>query len=251
MLTDNQLLRYSRHIFLPEIDIAGQEKILNTKVLIIGAGGLGSAVSYYLAASGIGTLYISDHDTVELSNLQRQIVHRMADIGKLKTESARDNLLALNPDIKVIPVSGLSENLSKDFQEALTSADIVIDASDNFSTRYKVNALCLKYKKPLISGSSIAWQGQVAIFPLYLKDSACYACLYPEQNAAAEQQPQCSATGVVSPLVGIIGSIQALEVIKFILKPEKYPHGTLICFDALNNHWRNNKINKDLACDLH
>ena len=205
MLTDNQLLRYSRHIFLPEIDVAGQEKILNTKVLIIGAGGLGSAVSYYLAASGIGTLYISDHDTVELSNLQRQIVHRMSDIGKLKAESARDNLLALNPDIKVIPVSGLSDQLSQDFQEAITVADIIIDASDNFATRYQVNALCLKYQKPLISGSSIAWQGQVAIFPLHLKDSACYACLYPEQNAATEQQAQCSATGVVSPLVGIIG----------------------------------------------
>jgi molybdopterin/thiamine biosynthesis adenylyltransferase len=248
MLTDNQLLRYSRHIFLPEIDIEGQEKILQTKVLIIGAGGLGSAVSYYLAASGIGTIYISDHDKVELSNLQRQIVHRMSDIGKLKTESARDNLLALNPEINVIPVSGLSNEPREDFQEALTKVDIIIDASDNFATRYKVNALCIQYQKPLISGSSIAWQGQVAVFPLHLKDSACYACLYPKQNATEEQQAQCSATGVVSPLVGIIGSMQALEVIKFILKPENYRNGTLISYDALNNQWRNNKINKDQSC---
>jgi molybdopterin/thiamine biosynthesis adenylyltransferase len=222
-LTPEQQTRYSRHIFLPEIGEEGQTRLLSAKVLIIGMGGLGSAAAYYLAASGVGTLYISDNELVELSNLQRQILYRTEDIGALKTHAAQKNLVALNPDITIIPLAGLSPNSVNNSEclSALEDADVVLDCTDNFPTRYAINALCAKLKKPLISGSAIANRGQVAVFPLHLPNSACYECLYPEQNIEDEHQPRCADSGVMSPLVGIIGSMQALETLLIINKKTK------------------------------
>lgn len=251
MLTENQTTRYSRHILLPEFGAAEQERLLSAKVLIIGMGGLGSVAAYYLAASGIGTLYLSDNELVELSNLQRQILYRTEDIGNLKTTAAKKNLLALNPEITIISLPGLSNISSKtnEYQTAFSNADVVLDCTDNFPSRYAINELCIKFKIPLISGSAIAWQGQVATFPLQLENSPCYACLYPPIKEQAIQQPSCADSGVISPLVGNIGSMQALATL--LMFKSTMDNAQLVRFNARNLQSATSTIILDPFCSCH
>ncbi|MCG6900285.1 MAG: molybdopterin-synthase adenylyltransferase MoeB [Gammaproteobacteria bacterium] len=244
-MNDDQLLRYSRQIMLPQVDIAGQEALLASRALIIGAGGLGSPAAMYLAAAGIGQLAIADYDVVDLSNLQRQLLHRSGDIGREKTASARDTLMSINPDIQVtaLPFSLQDEAL----EEQVRLADIVLDCSDNFVTRFSVNAACVRQRTPLVSGAAIRLQGQLAVFDSRKANSPCYGCLYRE----GEQEEQtCAENGVLSPLVGIIGSLQALEAIKVILALGNSLAGRLILFDGLQHEWRNLTLPRDPACPV-
>jgi molybdopterin/thiamine biosynthesis adenylyltransferase len=244
-MNDDQLLRYSRQIMLPQVDIAGQEKLLASRTFIIGAGGLGSPAAMYLAAAGIGHLAIADHDVVDLSNLQRQLLHRSCDIGREKAASARDTLLSINPDVRVtaLPLSLQGEAL----EEQVRLADIVLDCSDNFATRFSVNAACVRQRTPLVSGAAIRMQGQLAVFDSRKQNSPCYSCLYRE----GEQEDQtCAENGVLSPLVGIIGSLQALEAIKVILALGNSLAGRLVIFDGLQHDWRNLTLSRDPACPV-
>jgi molybdopterin/thiamine biosynthesis adenylyltransferase len=245
---DSQLLRYSRHILLPEIDIQGQEKLIRSNVLIIGAGGLGSPVALYLAASGIGKLTICDNDTVDLTNLQRQIIHHTNAIGTPKTHSAKNTIIGINPEVNVITLQEyVSENK---LQELVPDADLVIDASDNFTTRHHINKTCVTYKKPLISGAAIGFEGQVTMFDPRLNDSPCYHCLFPIPTNSGEEEPQCSTMGVFSPLVGIIGCTQAAEAIKTLLEIGENLNGRLLLLNGLKMKWRSIKLNKDPACKV-
>ncbi|MEK9133932.1 MAG: molybdopterin-synthase adenylyltransferase MoeB, partial [Pseudomonadota bacterium] len=210
-MDDKQLLRYSRHILLPQVGIDGQQKLLDARVLIVGLGGLGSPVAMYLAASGVGHLVIVDRDRVELSNLQRQIVHTTNAIGIDKSASARQTLQALNPDIRITTFNKILN--ADELTEQVRQADAVVDASDNFATRFGLNRICVEQKKPLISGAVIRLEGQVTTFRADLPDSPCYRCLYKDMDEIAET---CSETGVLAPVAGIIGSIQATETLKVL-----------------------------------
>ncbi len=244
-MKDEQLLRYSRQIMLPELDIEGQQKLLNSTVMLIGLGGLGSPVSMYLASAGIGHLILVDFDTVELSNLQRQIVHSTADIDRPKVESARDRLLALNPDCKITVINKqLDEN---ELLEQTKNVDIVIDGSDNFSTRFAVNRACFKNKTVLVSGAAIRFEGQISVFDPRQKDNPCYRCLYNDDEITTET---CSQTGVVAPLLGIIGSLQALETIKLITGIGETLIGRLLLFDATSTEFQSMQFKKDPACPV-
>lgn len=244
-MDDDSLLRYSRHILLPQIGMAGQQKLLDSRVLIVGMGGLGSPLAMYLAAAGVGHLAIADFDRVELSNLQRQIIHRSGDIGRAKVDSARATLLDLNP---LIQVTALAERMSdKVLREQIALADVVADASDNFATRFALNAACVQARKPLVSGAAIRMEGQVTVFRADRADSPCYRCLYPEQGEAMEN---CSRLGVLAPLLGIIGSVQATEVIKVLLDIGATLQGRVLLLDALNMEWRTLKLRKDSACPV-
>jgi adenylyltransferase/sulfurtransferase len=245
-LTDEQLLRYNRHIMLPEVDIVGQQKLLAARVLIIGLGGLGSPVAMYLASSGIGHLVLADFDRVDLSNLQRQIVHATESVGELKVESAKKTLLQLNPTINI---TTLSQTLSDDLlSEQVALADVVVDATDNFAARYEINTACIKYKKPLVSGAAIGWEGQITVFDLRDKHNACYQCLYPNVNQT--EDATCARNGVMAPLVGIIGSMQALEVIKIILSCGETLNSRLLVLDAKNMDVRVMQLKKDNNCTI-
>ena len=244
-MDDKQLLRYSRHILLPQIGVDGQQKLLDSRVLIIGLGGLGSPVAMYLAASGVGHLVIVDHDRVELSNLQRQIVHTTETIGKDKVVSAQASLRQLNPDIQI---TTFNKKLGADeLAEQVKLADAVVDASDNFATRFGLNRLCVKYKKPLISGAVIRLEGQVTTFRADLPGSACYRCLYQDMDEIAES---CSETGVLAPVAGIVGSIQATETLKVLAGVGQTLNGRLLILDAQTMEWREMKLRKDPACPV-
>ncbi len=244
-MKDEQLLRYSRQIMLPELDIEGQQKLLNSTVMLIGLGGLGSPVSMYLAAAGVGHLILVDFDTVELSNLQRQIVHSTADINRPKVQSARDHLLALNPDCKITLINKeLDEN---ELLKEIKKVDVVIDGSDNFPTRFAVNKACFENKTPLVSGAAIRFEGQISVFDHRQKDSPCYRCLYSDEEMAAET---CSQTGVVAPLLGIIGSLQALEAIKLITGIGESLTGRLLLFDATTTEFQTMRFKKDPSCPI-
>lgn len=242
-MNDQQLLRYSRHIMLPEIDIAGQLKLLNAHALIIGAGGLGCPAALYLASAGTGTLTISDDDTVELSNLQRQIAHTVRDIGKPKTQSLQQSAHAINPGICINTLPRLEENA---LTRAIQKADVVLDCSDNFETRYLVNRLCVTEKTPLVSGTVINFTGQVSTFMPY-KGGPCYQCLYPEADNYALT---CSESGVISPAVGIIGATQALEAVKIITEAGTTLAGKLLMFDALKTQYNCFSIVPDKHCPV-
>ena len=244
-MDDSQLLRYSRQILLRQIDISGQQKLLDSRVLIIGLGGLGSPVAMYLAASGVGHIVIVDHDKVELTNLQRQIVHTTASIGEDKTASAARQLTALNPDIKITDVNRrLNE---AELEEQVRAASVVVDASDNFATRFAINGACVKAKRPLVSGAVVRFEGQVAVFRPDLPDSPCYRCLYPDTNAPEEA---CAEFGVLAPAAGVIGSIQATETIKVLLGIGQTLAGRLLVLDLLNMEWRTLRLRKDTACPV-
>jgi molybdopterin/thiamine biosynthesis adenylyltransferase len=242
-MNDSQLLRYSRQIMLPQVDIEGQEQLLSARALIIGAGGLGSPAAMYLAAAGVGHLVIADHDVVELSNLQRQLLHHDKDIGRDKVASALDTLTTINPDIRV---SAIAQALQGEaLGNEVRQADVVLDCSDNFATRFAVNRACVIHRTPLVSGAAIRMEGQVAVFDARLENSPCYHCLYQEGE---EQDQSCSGNGVLSPIVGIIGSLQALETLKVILSMGKTLTGRLVIFDGFTHEWRTLTLQPDPDC---
>lgn len=240
-MNDTQLLRYSRHIFLPEIDIAGQEKLLASSVLIIGLGGLGSPVAMYLAASGVGRLILADREKVDLSNLQRQIIHTTQSIDEEKITSAARTLQALNPDTEIILASDLNEN---NLTEYLAQVDCVVDCSDNFTTRFVINRACVQTKTPLISGAAIQFSGQLCVFDFKHYASPCYQCLYPDDGSQSENR--CQDNGVIAPLVGVIGSLQSLETIKLLLGHQTAQQ--LLQFDAKTLQFRSTTIIADPHC---
>ncbi|MFO0751744.1 MAG: molybdopterin-synthase adenylyltransferase MoeB [Thermodesulfovibrionales bacterium] len=241
--TEEQLHRYSRHIILPEVGGKGQKKLLNAKVFIVGAGGLGCPVGYYLAAAGVGTIGMADNDTVELSNLQRQIAHSTKTLGMHKVDSAKATFEALNPDVNVV---GIKERIAKDtILDLIREYDIVVDGSDNFPTRYLVNDACVMAKKPLVSGAILRFEGQVTtILP---GEGHCYRCLFEEMPPAG-LVPSCQEAGVIGAITGVIGSLQALEVCKLILGKGEVLKNTLLIYDALKVTFRRVKVPKNPGC---
>lgn len=245
IVTDQQLLRYGRQIFLSEIDLEGQAKLLNSRVLLFGMGGLGSPISMYLATSGVGELIIVDPDRVELSNLQRQIVHTNDNLGNEKVESARQMLNALNPDIQVTTINHKlgGESLLREIQ----GADVIVDGTDNFDARFAINQACVQAHKPLVTGAVVRYEGQVSVFALDQDDSPCYACLY----ASIDEPPRnCSQNGVLGSVAGIVGCIQATEVIKVLLNIGDSLAGRLLLVDALNMEWHTVRLKKDPHCEI-
>jgi adenylyltransferase/sulfurtransferase len=241
-MDDKQLLRYSRHILLPQIDVRGQEKLLASRVLIVGLGGLGSPVAMYLAASGVGHLVLVDHDRVDLTNLQRQIVHATERVGQDKTTSAAHGLAALNPGVRVTTINQKLEGAA--LEEQVQQVDAVVDTTDNFASRFAINAACMRAGKPLISGAVVRFEGQVAVFP---PGGPCYRCLYAEGGGPDEA---CATLGVLAPAAGIIGSIQAVETLKVLLGIGQTLAGRLLLFDALNMEWREIRLRKDPLCPV-
>jgi adenylyltransferase/sulfurtransferase len=245
-MKDEQLLRYSRQIMLPDFDIEGQQRVLDARVLIVGLGGLGSPVAMYLASSGVGKLILADFDSVDLSNLQRQIAHGSADIGRLKVASARDAIAALNADVEVSCVSQRLDDEALD--RLLASVDLVVDACDNFSTRFAINRACVRHRKPLVSGSAIRSEGQVIVFDSRQEHSPCYRCLY--SDAVSEENLTCSESGVIGPLVGVIGSLQALAALKLLSAFGDTAVGQLLVFDGKYQEFRQLKVPKDPGCPV-
>ncbi len=244
-LGDTQLLRYSRHILLPEVDVAGQQKLLAARVLVIGLGGLGSPAAIYLASSGVGHLVIVDNDKVDLTNLQRQIVHTTQSVGTAKTESALQTLRALNPEIEVTTIGS---RLDYDALRAeVKRADVVVDATDNFATRYAINRACVAERTPLVSGAVVRFDGQVSVFHPAHVDSPCYACLFKEVD---EPDEPCSQMGVLAPVAGIVGCIQATETLKLLLDIGETLEGKLLLLDARTMEWRTMRLQRDPACPV-
>ncbi len=243
-MNDEQLLRYSRQIMLPQVEIAGQQRILEAHALIVGAGGLGAPVALYLAAAGVGTVTIADPDTVELSNLQRQIIHHTADIGRLKVASAADKLAAINPEVNVRTLDTRMEGEALD--AAVREASIVLDGTDNFATRFAVNAACVRHGKPLVSAAVIRFEGQITVFEPAEPDSPCYRCLYREGEELGER---CSQTGVLASLPGVMGTLQATEALKTIIGLPNL-RGRLLVLDAMTMEWRTMRLKKDPGCPV-
>lgn len=245
-LNDDQLLRYSRHILLPAVGVAGQSRIAEGSVLVIGAGGLGCPVALYLGAAGIGRVRVADGDSVDLTNLQRQIGHTTSSIGDNKAFSLVRSVRAINPEIDVEPVP---EALAGDaLHAAVTEADLVVDASDNFATRHAVNRACVVLGKPLVSGAAIGFSGQLAVFDSRLPASPCYHCLFPDQTG--EPELRCAEAGVFSPLVGIIGAMQAMEALKYLAGVGTPLIGKLLLWDGLQTEARVLKVPRDPACPV-
>jgi len=244
-MDDKQLLRYSRHILLPQVGIEGQQRLLEARVFLIGLGGLGSPVAMYLAASGVGHLVLVDHDRVELSNLQRQIAHSTNAIGIDKVASAKQTLQALNPGVRITTFNKVLN--ADELTEQVRLADVVVDASDNFATRFALNRICVGQKKPLVSGAAIRMEGQVTTFRADQPDSPCYRCLYKDMDELAET---CSETGVLAPVVGIIGSIQAAEALKVLTGAGQTLTGRLLILDAQTMEWRELRLRKDPDCPV-
>ena len=244
-MQDQQLIRYSRQILLPSIDIEGQEKLLTARVLIIGMGGLGCPVALYLAGAGIGQLTIADFDQVDPSNLHRQVLYRSSDVGRAKVDAAVDQLTALNPEIKLTALA--SEMTSDNLLAAIQAVDLVVDASDNFDTRFAINRACIAARKPLVSGAAIRTEGQVSVFRNDLEDGPCYRCLYPDEGNNAES---CAQSGILGPVVGTIGCIQAIEAIKLLTGAGESLAGRLLLFDALSMEWQTMRLKKDPNCPV-
>ena len=244
-MNDQDLLRYSRQIFLPEIDVQGQERILQSRVAILGLGGLGSPAALYLTAAGVGEVCLLDDDAVEWSNLQRQIIHSTENIGQSKVDSAAVKLKAMNPQTNIRCIKDrLTE---RELEELLVGYDVLLDCSDNFSTRFACNRVAHKLRMPLISGAAIQWRGQVIALDFRHHLTPCYRCLFDEQG---EDNNTCSENGVIAPLVGVIGSMQAMEAIKVIVSNEsiRTQHGVLHDFDALQGEWKQRLIMTDPNC---
>ena len=242
-MNDKQLLRYSRQIMLPELDIEGQEKLREASVLVIGLGGLGSPVAIYLAASGIGEITLIDDDVVDLSNLQRQIAHRESTIGKPKVTSAGYAIEQISSEICIRTIE---QRLSDDdLLKAVSHADVVVDATDNFESRYQINDACLSARTPLVSGAAIRMEGQVAVFDARETDSPCYRCLY---DYGDNENLNCADNGVLAPVVGIIGTIQAMEVVKIISGIGETLCGYVLYMDAKHMEWRRLKLPKNPDC---
>jgi molybdopterin-synthase adenylyltransferase len=245
-MTDEQLLRYSRHILLDALGIEGQERILATHAVIIGAGGLGSPAALYLASAGIGKITLVDNDTVDFTNLQRQILHTQARVDMAKAESGRQALSAINPAIEIVP---LQQRLSGHALDSLVaSADLVLDCTDNFATRHAINRACVHHHKPLVSGAAIRFDGQISVYDLRRDDSPCYHCLFPEGEDVEEVR--CAVMGVFAPLTGIIGTMQAAEALKLAAGIGESLTGRLLLLDSLEMEWRTVKFKKDAGCTV-
>lgn len=244
-MNDEQLLRYSRHILLDEIGIEGQQALLQSHALIIGAGGLGSPAALYLGTAGIGRITLVDHDTVDLTNLQRQIAHSLARVGKPKVESAAAAIAALNPEVQVRTVAQRADAALLD--ELVASADVVLDCSDNFATRQAVNRACVAHRRPLVSGAALGFDAQISVYDSRSTDAPCYACLFPPDASFEEQR--CATMGVFAPLVGIIGSLQAAEALKLLLKLPGLT-GRLQMLEARSMDWSEILVHKDPACPV-
>lgn len=245
MLNDNELMRYSRQLLLPQLDVRGQLRLKDSKVLIVGAGGLGCPVALYLGGAGVGSLVIVDDDTVELPNLQRQVAFRHADLGRAKAECLVEQVRATNPEIEV---EALTCRLAGEAMvEQVRSADVVVDCTDNFSTRFAINRACVGAGVPLVSGAAIRGEGQVSVFDSRQPDAPCYQCLYPETG---DEELSCSEAGVIGPLVGLIGACQAMEAIKVITGVGESLTGRLLLLDAWRMDWREMKLARDPACPI-
>ena len=245
-MNDNQLLRYSRHILLPQIAYEGQEALTQSHALIVGAGGLGAPSALYMAAGGVGTLTICDFDVVDLTNLQRQIIHTTQSVGINKAVSAKQSLQAINPEVVVNTVQEKSTEAA--ISKLVKETDVVLDCSDNFATRYALNQLCFEHQKPLVSGAAIGFEGQVTVYDFRHPQSPCYHCLFPDDGS--ETDMRCSENGVFSPLVGMIGTTQAAEAMKLLMNIGTSLQGRLMLLDALNMEWRTIKLSKDPACKV-
>jgi molybdopterin/thiamine biosynthesis adenylyltransferase len=245
-MNDNQLLRYSRHILLDEIGIEGQEEILAAHALIIGAGGLGSPVACYLASAGVGKITLVDNDRVDLTNLQRQILHTTERVGQLKTESGKQALAQINPEVQVVALAERVEGERLD--DLVRGASVVLDCSDNFVTRHAINRACVAHRTPLVSGAAIRFDGQISVFDVRASGSPCYACLFPPEQEFEETQ--CSIMGVFAPLVGVIGAMQAAEALKLVAKIGESLSGRLLLLDARNMEWSSFRIARNTECSV-
>ena len=247
-MNDNQLLRYSRHILLPKIGYEGQEKLTKSHALIVGAGGLGSPVALYLAASGVGKLTICDFDNVDLTNLQRQIIHTTQSVGINKAVSAQQTIVEINPEVVVQAI--VQKSSEAEFKALAENADVVIDCSDNFATRYALNRVCWQLKKPLVSGAALGFEGQISVFDFRHEKSPCYYCLFPDLNNSGgeESDLRCATNGVFAPLVGMIGTAQAVEALKLMMNIGVSLQGRLLLLDALAMEWRSIKLARDPVC---
>ncbi len=245
-MNDDQLLRYSRHILLDEIGIEGQQRLLASHALVIGAGGLGSPVLLFLGSAGVGRLTVVDHDTVDTTNLQRQIAHSLATVGTPKAESARARLAAINPDVEVRTRVQRADTALLD--ELVPQADVVLDCSDNFATRHAVNAACVRHGKPLVSGAAIGFDGQVSVYDIRRAGAPCYACLFPP--SVAHQDVACATMGVFAPIVGLIGSVQAAEALKLLAGIGEPLAGRLLMLDARRMQWDELAIARQPDCDV-
>lgn len=243
-MNDQDLLRYSRQIMLPQVGIENQQKLLDSTMLLIGMGGLGSPSALYLAAAGVGHLIIADFDKVELSNLQRQIIHHTQDIGQFKVDSAKAKMLAINPTIEITTLKDLNAD---NLDSWVKKADIVLDGTDNFETRFQINKACVRAKVALVSAAVIRFEGQLSVFKGYQADQPCYQCLYSKEGNSDEN---CVENGILAPVAGLMGSLQALQAVKTIMNLGEQLTGQLLMVDALDLSFRSVKISKDAACPV-
>ena len=245
-MNDDDLLRYSRHLLLDEIGIEGQQRLLDARALVIGAGGLGSPVALYLASAGVGRITLVDHDTVSLTNLQRQIAHDMGSLGRLKVESAAQRMAALNPGVRVQALALRADAALLDDQ--VPQADVVIDCCDNFATRHTVNAACVRHGRPLVSGAAIGFDGQISVYDSRGGEQPCYACLFPPESGF--EDAACSTMGVFAPLVGIVGAVQAAEALKLLAGVGEPLAGRLLMLDGRRMQWSEIGMHRDPACSV-
>lgn len=245
-MNDNQLLRYSRHILLPQIEYEGQEKLTKSHALIVGAGGLGSPAALYMASSGVATLTICDFDVVDLTNLQRQIIHTTQSVGINKAVSAQQAIFEINPDVTVQTIQ--NKATEAELSSLVAAADVVLDCSDNFATRYALNRLCVAHKKPLVSGAALAFEGQITVYDMRHDNSPCYHCLFPDNGEGTDLR--CATNGVFAPLVGMVGTTQAAEALKILMGIGESLQGRLLLLDALAMEWREIKLKKDPSCSV-
>ncbi len=245
-MNDTQLLRYSRHILLNELGIEGQEKIMQSRALVVGVGGLGSPAALYLASAGIGRLTLVDNDTVDLTNLQRQIIHTEARAGEAKVDSARQTLLALNAELHLVTLRERAD--AARLAELVADSDVVLDCSDNFSTRHALNHACVQHGVPLVSGAAVRFDGQLAVYDSKQSASPCYACVFPPD--AAPEETRCATMGVFAPLVGIIGSMQAAEALKIVSGAGKPAVGRLLMLDGRTLEWSDIRIQRNPQCSV-
>jgi len=245
-MNDDDLLRYSRHLLLDEIGIEGQQRLLDAHALVIGAGGLGSPVALYLASAGVGHITLLDHDTVSLTNLQRQIAHDMGSLGRLKVDSALTRMAALNPGVRVQALAEKADAALLDTR--VPPADVVIDCTDNFATRHLVNAACVRHGKPLVSGAAIGFDGQISVYDSRSREQPCYACLFPPESGF--EDAACSTMGVFAPLVGIVGSVQAAEALKLLAGIGEPLAGRLLMLDGRRMQWSEIAMQRDPACPV-
>jgi molybdopterin/thiamine biosynthesis adenylyltransferase len=245
-MDDTQLLRYSRHILLNELGIDGQEKLLASHALIIGAGGLGSPVSLYLGSAGVGRITVVDHDQVDATNLQRQIAHTLDRVGQSKAESVRTAIAQINPDVQVTAITQRADAALLD--TLVAQADVVIDCCDNFETRHAVNRACVQHGKPLVSGAAIRMDGQVSVFDSTHADAPCYACVFPPNEAPEETR--CATMGVFAPLVGIIGTVQASEALKILSGMGSHMAGRLLMLDGRDLSWTDIRMARNTQCPV-